>query len=109
MSHHARLRRNSDANEAALERVLTGCRRWGNTRLGIQLAHAGRKASVHVRWQGGKPLTAAEGAWQRVAASPIPFDDDWPAPEALDAHGSAVSAAPSQLLRGAPTGWASTW
>jgi 2,4-dienoyl-CoA reductase-like NADH-dependent reductase (Old Yellow Enzyme family) len=35
----------------------------------------------------GKPLTTAEGAWQRAAASPIPFDDDWPAPEALDAHG----------------------
>ena len=77
----------SDANEAALERVLGACRRWGNTRLGVQLAHAGRKASVQVPWQGGKPLTAAEGAWQRVGASPIPFDKDWPAPEALDAQG----------------------
>jgi len=38
----------SDANEAAFERVLTTCRRWGNTKLGIQLAHAGRKASLHV-------------------------------------------------------------
>ncbi|MGC2414202.1 MAG: NADH:flavin oxidoreductase/NADH oxidase [Stellaceae bacterium] len=77
----------SDANEAALERVLATCRRWGNTRLGIQLAHAGRKASVHVPWQGGRPLTAAEGAWQRAAASPLPLDDGWPAPAALDAHG----------------------
>src|SRR5690348_13412155 len=77
----------SDANEAALERVLAACRRWGNTRLGIQLAHAGRKASVQVPWLGGKPLTAAEGAWQRAAASPIPFDDGWPAPESLDALG----------------------
>jgi 2,4-dienoyl-CoA reductase-like NADH-dependent reductase (Old Yellow Enzyme family) len=77
----------SDANEAALEPILAACRRWGNTRLGIQLAHAGRKASAHVPWQGGKPLSAAEGAWQTVGASPIPFDAGWPAPEALDPKG----------------------
>ena len=79
----------SDANEAALERVVSTCRRWGNTRLGIQLAHAGRKASAHVPWQGGKPLSPAEGAWQRVAASPVAFDQDWPAPQALDGDGLA--------------------
>jgi 2,4-dienoyl-CoA reductase-like NADH-dependent reductase (Old Yellow Enzyme family) len=79
----------SDANEAALERILAACRRWGNTSLGIQLAHAGRKASVHVPWQGGKPLSAAEGAWQPAAASPIAFDDHWPTPQALDADGLA--------------------
>ena len=77
----------SDANEAALERVVATCRRWGNTRLGIQLAHAGRKASVHVPWQGGKPLSAEDGAWQAVGAASIPFDDDWPAPRALDHEG----------------------
>ena len=79
----------SDANEAALERVVATCRRWGNTRLGIQLAHAGRKASVHVPWQGGKPLSAEDGAWQAVGAASIPFDDDWPAPRALDHEGLA--------------------
>lgn len=77
----------SDANEAALERVVSACRRWGNTRLGIQLAHAGRKASVHVPWQGGKPLSAAEGGWQCVSASPIAFDSDRPAPQELDEEG----------------------
>src|SRR5215469_12697320 len=35
----------SDANEAALEPIIASCRRWGTARLGIQLAHAGRKAS----------------------------------------------------------------
>ena len=79
----------SDANEAALERVLATCRRWGYTKLGIQLAHAGRKASVHVPWQGGKPLSPSDGAWQRVAASPIAFDEGWPAPQALDEDGLA--------------------
>jgi NADPH2 dehydrogenase len=79
----------SDANEAALERVVATCRRWGNTRLGIQLAHAGRKASVHVPWQGGRPLSADEGAWQTAAAAAIPFDEGWPAPRALDGEGLA--------------------
>ena len=79
----------SDANEAALERVLATCRRWGYTKLGIQLAHAGRKASVHVPWQGGKPLSPSDGAWQRVAASPIAFDEGRPAPQALDEDGLA--------------------
>jgi NADPH2 dehydrogenase len=77
----------SDANEAALEPVVALCRRWGTARLGIQLAHAGRKASVKVPWQGGGPLS--EGAWQTVGASAIPFDDAWPAPLALDETGLA--------------------
>src|SRR3954452_15672020 len=58
----------SNENEAALERILATCRRRGNTRMGIQLAHAGRKASVHVPWQGGKPL-GAKGGWETVAPS----------------------------------------
>lgn len=49
----------------------------------IQLAHAGRKASVHRPWQGGAPLTADEGAWQTVSASPLPFADGWHTPAAL--------------------------
>src|SRR5581483_12128879 len=79
----------SDANEAALEAVVATCRRWGNTRLGIQLAHAGRKASVDVPWRGGRPLARAEGGWDTFAASALPFDDDWPAPAALDETGLA--------------------
>jgi 2,4-dienoyl-CoA reductase-like NADH-dependent reductase (Old Yellow Enzyme family) len=79
----------SDENEAALERVVATCRRWGNARLGIQLAHAGRKASVKVPWEGGKPLAAAEGAWRTVAASAISFDEGWPAPRELDEAGLA--------------------
>lgn len=79
----------SDANEAALERVVASCRRWGNAKLGIQLAHAGRKASARVPWEGGKPLSAAEGAWRTMAASPIPFDAEWPRPEELDEDGLA--------------------
>lgn len=50
---------------------------------GIQLAHAGRKASVHRPWDGGAPLSPAEGAWETVAPSAIPFDAGWPTPRAL--------------------------
>lgn len=41
---------------------------------GLQLAHAGRKASTHVPWKGGRPLAAGEGAWTTLAPSPIAFD-----------------------------------
>jgi len=49
----------------------------------IQLAHAGRKASVHRPWDGGAALAADEGAWQTVSASAIPFTDGWHTPQAL--------------------------
>jgi 2,4-dienoyl-CoA reductase-like NADH-dependent reductase (Old Yellow Enzyme family) len=42
---------------------------------GIQLAHAGRKAAKHAPWRGSLPLTAGDGAWPVVSASPLPFDD----------------------------------
>ncbi len=75
----------SDANEAALGRVVAACRRFGNTALGIQLAHAGRKASAKRPWEGIVPLTAAEGAWTTVAPSAVPLDAGWPVPHALAA------------------------
>jgi 2,4-dienoyl-CoA reductase-like NADH-dependent reductase (Old Yellow Enzyme family) len=77
----------SDANEAALARVVALCRRWGGARLGIQLAHPGRKGSARLPWQGGGPLAPDGGAWTTAAPSAIPFGDGWPAPEALDEAG----------------------
>jgi 2,4-dienoyl-CoA reductase-like NADH-dependent reductase (Old Yellow Enzyme family) len=74
----------SDANEAALARIVALCRRAGSAALGIQLAHAGRKASARLPWEGGGPLAAEAGAWKTVAPSPISFDDHWPVPQALD-------------------------
>jgi 2,4-dienoyl-CoA reductase-like NADH-dependent reductase (Old Yellow Enzyme family) len=75
----------SDANEVALGRVVAACRRYGNTALGIQLAHAGRKGSAHRPWEGIRPLSEEEGAWVTVAPSPIALDEDWPTPRALTA------------------------
>jgi 2,4-dienoyl-CoA reductase-like NADH-dependent reductase (Old Yellow Enzyme family) len=54
---------------------------------GVQLAHAGRKASHHVPWVGGAALKEIEGAWQTVGPSTIPFSENTPAPHALDNDG----------------------
>jgi NADPH2 dehydrogenase len=78
-----------DAQEAALGRVLEMCRAAGNARFGIQLAHAGRKGSCHMPWDGGSPLRPQEGAWQICAPSAIPYEDGRPAPAALDREGLA--------------------
>ena len=54
---------------------------------GIQLAHAGRKASFAAPWKGGKQLSRESGGWQAVAPSAIPFYPDDTAPEALTKEG----------------------
>ena len=52
---------------------------------GVQLAHAGRKASSQRPWEGGGALR--EGAWDTVAPSAMAFDEGWHTPQALDAAG----------------------
>jgi 2,4-dienoyl-CoA reductase-like NADH-dependent reductase (Old Yellow Enzyme family) len=55
---------------------------------GIQLAHAGRKASCDVPWRGGQSLKSpAEGGWTVFGPSPIPFAEGNPVPEPLDESG----------------------
>jgi 2,4-dienoyl-CoA reductase-like NADH-dependent reductase (Old Yellow Enzyme family) len=55
---------------------------------GIQLAHAGRKASTRRPWEGSGAVTRAEGGWDDVLApSPLPFADGYPQPTALDDAG----------------------
>jgi 2,4-dienoyl-CoA reductase-like NADH-dependent reductase (Old Yellow Enzyme family) len=56
---------------------------------GVQLAHAGRKASTARPWEGGGFVDAAHGGWQPVAPSAIPFKPSDPAPLALDEAGIA--------------------
>jgi 2,4-dienoyl-CoA reductase-like NADH-dependent reductase (Old Yellow Enzyme family) len=50
---------------------------------GMQLAHAGRKASVGPPWTGGRPVGGAEGGWIPVAPSPVAFSEGSPIPEQL--------------------------
>src|ERR1039458_2720610 len=45
---------------------------------GIQIAHAGRKASADLPWRGGAHLSEAQGGWQTIAPSAIPFGGDLP-------------------------------
>ncbi|GAA4326442.1 NADH:flavin oxidoreductase/NADH oxidase [Pigmentiphaga soli] len=79
----------SDANEAALGRVLSAVRAWSDTPIGIQLAHAGRKASTYAPWRGRSQVPAAEGGWQTVAPSALAFNEADRPPVALDAAGLA--------------------
>lgn len=76
----------SDANEAAAKRTLDAARRVATpgAKFGVQLAHAGRKASCRVPWEGGGPLQPGEDPWQTVSASALPYDDGWHVPHALE-------------------------
>lgn len=77
-----------DTTEAAMRRVLDGVRRWSTMPVGVQLAHAGRKASTSVPWVGGRQIAPnAENGWQAVSASAVPFHEDDVAPVALDRAG----------------------
>ncbi|MET0544298.1 MAG: NADH:flavin oxidoreductase/NADH oxidase [Variovorax sp.] len=90
----------SDENEAALRRVLTAVRTWSTMPIAVQLAHAGRKASSHVPWDGGQALPAAEGGWQTVGPSALPHGASEPEPLELDAAGLArVKAAFARAAR----------
>jgi 2,4-dienoyl-CoA reductase-like NADH-dependent reductase (Old Yellow Enzyme family) len=82
----------SEANAAAAMRALDAARRVATpaTKFGIQLAHAGRKASCRRPWEGGQPLTLSEDAWTVVSASAIPYAEGYPVPEALDEAGIAM-------------------
>jgi 2,4-dienoyl-CoA reductase-like NADH-dependent reductase (Old Yellow Enzyme family) len=78
----------SDANEAALARVLAAVRRHSPMPVAIQLAHAGRKASTRVPWEGNAQIAPGEpDGWRTVAPSPVAFGDGEVPPIALDGAG----------------------
>jgi NADPH2 dehydrogenase len=72
----------SDDNELALGRVIAQCRKRGTAKFGIQLGHAGRKASAQLPWGGGLALKAGEDPWPTVAPSATPFGENWHTPAA---------------------------
>ncbi len=75
----------NEAQKKAFERITHFIKNQGGV-AGIQLAHAGRKASAHTPWTGGKSLAPHEGAWQTLAPSALPFDKDWHVPKAMTAQ-----------------------
>ncbi len=72
----------SDAQAEAFRRI-TCFIKAQNAVPGIQLAHAGRKASTDIPWRGGRPLTVEQGGWQSLAPSPVPFDPSFPTPREM--------------------------
>ncbi|MBH8564615.1 NADH:flavin oxidoreductase/NADH oxidase [Nostoc sp. CENA67] len=76
----------NDAQIEPLARIVRFVRQQGAV-AGIQLAHAGRKASCNVPWLGGTPLTPEQGGWTTVAPSSIAFHDNSPPPTSLDEDG----------------------
>jgi 2,4-dienoyl-CoA reductase-like NADH-dependent reductase (Old Yellow Enzyme family) len=84
----------NDEQAADYERIAAFVRGQGAVP-GIQLAHAGRKASTRAPWRGRGYVPPAEGGWQSVGPSPIGYDD-WPAPRELTA----------EELRALPGQWA---
>jgi 2,4-dienoyl-CoA reductase-like NADH-dependent reductase (Old Yellow Enzyme family) len=78
----------SDANEAALGRILAAIRANATLPVAIQLAHAGRKASSRAPWEGGAQIRLGEPlAWQAVSASALPHLEGEDPPTALDDAG----------------------
>ena len=77
----------NDEQEAAFATLLKGIRTYSDTPIGIQLAHAGRKASTNPPWiERGGPASG-DHAWETSSASAVPFKDDWHTPVALDEAG----------------------
>ena len=92
-----------DEHIAMLERITAFIETQGAVP-GIQLAHAGRKASTAKPWEGGGPLPEANGGWRPLAPSAIPFDQGYPEPEALSVEAihavqASFAAAAEKALR----------
>ncbi len=67
---------------SAWKRIVEWVHENSAAQLGIQLAHAGRKGSCCVPWEGDAPLRDAR-AWTTLGPSALPFDADWPAPREM--------------------------
>jgi len=80
----------SDDHIAPHARVVQAAKTLGGAAVGLQIAHAGRKASIQRPWEGDAALTEKEFAkgevpWEIVAPSPIPFAEGWLVPHELSA------------------------
>jgi 2,4-dienoyl-CoA reductase-like NADH-dependent reductase (Old Yellow Enzyme family) len=91
-----------DTTEAAFARALAATRRYSTMPIGVQLAHAGRKASTQRPWEhhGAQIAPDAPHGWPTVSASPLPYSEGQHAPQALDPAGiDAVVAAFAESAR----------
>lgn len=76
----------SDANERAAKRALDAAKAVAlpGTIFGVQLAHAGRKASSQRPWEGGGALQAGQDPWPTIAPSAVAMGDNWHTPRAME-------------------------
>jgi 2,4-dienoyl-CoA reductase-like NADH-dependent reductase (Old Yellow Enzyme family) len=74
-----------DRTEAAFQPVLAAVRKYSKIAVTIQLAHAGRKGSSRVPWEGGAQIPLTEGGWLTDAPSALAHKQDETKPSALDA------------------------
>ncbi len=77
----------SEANAAALGRVLSAIRKYSPIKIALQLAHAGRKASSRAPWDGGQLIAPEVGGWQTIAPSALPHGVGETPPLELDRAG----------------------
>jgi 2,4-dienoyl-CoA reductase-like NADH-dependent reductase (Old Yellow Enzyme family) len=75
-----------DEHIEGLRRIVKFVRAQGSE-IGIQLAHAGRKASVREPWNGGQLVKESEGGWPIVGSSAIRFDEHYGLPRELSTDG----------------------
>ncbi len=73
----------SEAHADAWRRIVEFVHRSSRAKIGIQIGHAGRKASCNLPWQGDDPLRDGR-AWKTLGPSANPFKPDWPTPKAMD-------------------------
>lgn len=72
-----------DSTEAALADLVSKLKSFGNSKIAVQLSHAGRKGATAPAWEGGRPTNT----WTNVAPSAVAFDEGSPTPQALDDAG----------------------
>ncbi len=72
----------NDEHEQAWRRIVAFVHTHSRAAIGMQLAHAGRKGSCNLPWEGDSPLRDAR-AWETLGPSADPFAEGWPAPRAM--------------------------
>src|SRR5256885_11077794 len=96
-----------DDHVPALRRIVSFIHEQGSV-AGMQLAHAGRKASTHRPWEGSGAIPEAEGGWKKVVTpSASPFAESYPMPQALTNDGiqEVVSAFAAAARRACQAGF----
>jgi len=73
----------NDEHIAAWKRVVDFVHENSNSKIGMQLSHAGRKASTRLQWEGGEQAPLASGAWDIISASPLPYSASNPTPKEM--------------------------